>query len=170
MPWVYHSGPTLSGGRVIAIEDRGSWPHAASTRQTATRLRVLVCDTHEVFQIGLYTVLRSVPDLVVVGQAASAVRAIELSMRVPPHVALVSRELKNGFLPVVRVLSRRGIGVVVLSHGCGGPGIADAFAAGASDYLPESVTPERLIDVVRTVAAGTTNRHPDAPAGHLVRG
>src|SRR3712207_5031424 len=99
----------------------------------------MICDDHEVSRAGLQAVVHSAPDLIVVGQAASFARAVELSLEVTPHVALVSQRLDGDAIRVVKTLSSGGVGVVVLGTPRGHLGLADALRAGARSYVTDAV-------------------------------
>jgi DNA-binding NarL/FixJ family response regulator len=118
---------------------------------------VLICDDHEVLRHGLRTVLRRAPDLLVVAEAADANEALALAGSVHPDVTLLGL---GGQGPVVEslVAGLAGMGIRVVLLGDIGPGSAfvDAFRAGARGFMRTAVSPERLVEGVRSVAYGET--------------
>ena len=114
------------------------------------RFRVLICDDDEVYRIGLCTVLKSLPQIVVIGETAEPARALELSEVFAPHLALVSSELGDAALLLVEALNREGVRIIML-----GPQSAcetdrtkhpDADAHG---YLPREASSVEVVDCVR---------------------
>ena len=99
------------------------------------RFRVLICDDDEVYRIGLCTVLKLLPQIVVVGEAAEPARALELSEVFTPHIALVSSEFGDAALLLVEALNREGVRIIMVgprsasetspdeAHGCRRAGI-----------------------------------------------
>jgi NarL family two-component system response regulator LiaR len=132
------------------------------------RLRVLICDDYEVARAGLQALLDSVPDLVVVGHAASSSRAVELFRERVPQVALVSQNLSGDSRWLVRVLSRNGVGVIVMGRPESGPGVIDAFRVGARCYVTPGVVPAQLIAAIRAAGRGEITVDPQAVAPLLL--
>jgi CheY-like chemotaxis protein len=113
------------------------------------RVRVLLCDDQEVYRAGLRTVLSSKPGIVVVGEAASAGQAVELSQRLVPHFAVVGRDLSGDGLPVVEALSRGGIRVIVLGvESLSESDIVEAIRAGAHGCLTRAASSARLLEMI----------------------
>jgi CheY-like chemotaxis protein len=113
------------------------------------RVRVLLCDDQEVYRAGLRTVLGSRPEIVVVGEASSANQAVEMSIRLAPHFALVGEDLSGDGLPVVEALSRGGIRVILLGvESLSESGMADAIRSGAHGYLTRAASSDQLLEMI----------------------
>jgi DNA-binding NarL/FixJ family response regulator len=112
----------------------------------------LICDDREVWLAGLQAVVESVPDLVVVGHAASCTRAVELSRQLTLDVAVVSQTMEGDAGRVVQTLSRGGVPVIVLSPARTDRGVLDAPPAGARCCLTDAVAPAQLIAAIRAAA------------------
>jgi DNA-binding NarL/FixJ family response regulator len=122
-----------------------------------TRVQVLICDDHEVLRHGLRAVLRSVPDFVVVAEAADAAEALSLATTLRPDVTLVGLGARGSVVhDLVRALTGLGIRVVLLGEAGAGSDLVDALQAGARGYVNTTVTPQRLVEGVRAVAHGET--------------
>ncbi len=118
---------------------------------------VLVCDDCEVLRHGLRTVLRAVPDLTVVAEAADADEALALATTLRPDVALVGLGGRGPVVrDLVRALSGRGTRVIVLGEAGAGSDLIDSLGAGARGSLHTTVSPQRLVEGVRAVAHGET--------------
>src|SRR3954453_17681533 len=94
-------GRRTSAGRA---DDGSSCVQKLVRNRLRRRFRVLICDNDEVYRIGLRTVLKSLPEIVVVGETAEAARALELSEVFAPQIALVSSELGGAALLLVEAL------------------------------------------------------------------
>jgi len=121
------------------------------------KIRVLVIDDHPLFRQGLRDVLRSEPDVELVGEGSSGQEALELSRQHKPDAMLLDINLPglNG-LQVTRQLrsERSTAAVIVLTAYDDVEQVLHAFRAGASAYCPKDVTPHKLIQVLRQVVQG----------------
>jgi DNA-binding NarL/FixJ family response regulator len=121
-------------------------------------VRVLIADDQALVRAGFRKILEADPAIVVVGEAADGLEAVECSRVHVPDVVLMdirmpgldgiaatrrlSEELKDG--PRVLVLTTFGLEEYVY----------EALRAGASGFLLKDVPPEQLIDAVHVVARG----------------
>jgi len=117
---------------------------------------VLICDDHEVLRHGLRTVLRQVPDIVVVAEAGDGETALALARTQRPDVTLLGLGRGAVVQDLVRALSETGTRVVLLGEAGGNSDFLDALRAGARGYVHTTVTPDRLVEGVRSVAQGET--------------
>jgi PAS domain S-box-containing protein len=118
---------------------------------------VLLVDDHEVVRQGLVTLLKGEADLSVVGEAINGAEAIEMAERLKPDVVLmdVTMPVMDGVEATRRIRRSqpgvRVIGLSVLDEGDAGRRMREAGASGlVSKYEP----PERLLRMIRGVAAG----------------
>jgi DNA-binding NarL/FixJ family response regulator len=129
---------------------------------------VLICDDHEVLRHGLLAALRWAPDLAVVGQAADTEQARSVLATTRAQVALVG--LGDGGAAVrelVRTLLDAGVRVVLIGEPAREEDLLAALRAGVRGFVRTTVSPGRLVDGVRAVAAGQTVLDP-AVAGELL--
>jgi DNA-binding NarL/FixJ family response regulator len=132
-------------------------------------LRVLICDDHEVFRLGLRAVIASVADMVVCGEAADAPEALRLVGEVAPHVVLVGQGIvAEDDLDLVRNLRPHDTEVVMLAECAVEEHLMQSLRAGARGYLTRRVSPSRLLDGIRTVARQEIALD-NAVAGHLLQ-
>jgi len=122
------------------------------------RIRILIADDHAVVRMGLAAMIRSEPDLEVVGEAHDGRQALELCRSLRPDILLT--DLRMPELDAVEltqaVLSEQPAArVIVLSTYDGEEEIYRAVGAGAHAYLlkRESLG-EEILKAIRAVSAG----------------
>lgn len=123
-------------------------------------LQVALVDDHAVVRLGWRRLIELEPDLRVVTECGDGAQALAaLTGQDAPAVDVLVLDLSmpgsNG-LDLLRQLHQRGTGLrVVVSSMHDGPAmVAQVLRAGAAGFVPKSADPQRLIDAIRTVAAG----------------
>lgn len=132
-------------------------------------IRVLICDDQEVVREGLQTILRTAPQIRVVGAARDGAEAVELAATLQPDVVLMDLKMPgmNG-IQAIRVLSERfpGIAAVALTTYEADEWVFDAIRSGARGYVLKDTPREGLIQAIEQAAAGKTPVDPSV-AGKL---
>jgi two-component system response regulator NreC len=121
-----------------------------------TRLRLAVVDDHAVVREGLRTLLGAQPDFEVVGDAGTALDAIELARKAQPDVLTLDLSMPGwggSAIEPVRTASPR-TKVVVYSMHDDGVYVKTALAAGAVGYVLKSSPTATLLDAIRSAAKG----------------
>lgn len=120
-------------------------------------IRVLIADDHPVFVSGLRVTFTDCTDVEVIGTVADGAAAIEAVAAEQPDVVLMDIRMSptNG-IDATRQIVNSGshAAVIVLTMFEDDETIFTAMAAGARGYLLKGASQERIIDAVRTVAAG----------------
>lgn len=130
---------------------------------TADPTRVFILDDHELVRRGLVGLFASTPDLVVVGEAATAEAALRRIPAVRPDIALLDERLPDGSgisvcrdirssLPEVRCL--------ILTSFDDDEALYAAVMAGASGYLLKEMVGTTLLEDIRQVARGRSLLDP----------
>jgi DNA-binding NarL/FixJ family response regulator len=120
-------------------------------------MKLLIVDDHVLFREGLAAILRSEPDLEIVGLAGSVEEAIEMDLQTQPDVVLMDFELRDGSgLDATRaILTRRPeCKVIFLSIFESDDKFIAAVRAGANGYLLKNMRPTKLIVALRRVMQG----------------
>ncbi|MBE3010611.1 response regulator transcription factor [Microbispora sp. NEAU-D428] len=120
-------------------------------------ISVALADDEAMVRTGLRLVLSAEPDISVVGEASDGAGALDLVARTRPDVVLIDvRMPKMDGLEASRQLVRDHpeTKVIVLTTFDEDEHVAAALRAGVSGFLLKIAPPERLIEAVRTVAAG----------------
>jgi DNA-binding NarL/FixJ family response regulator len=119
--------------------------------------RVLICDDQALVRAGFRAILDAQPDIEVVGEAENGAEAVELSKRRAPDVILM--DIRMPVLDGVEATRRLVAGgsparILVLTTFDLDEYVHAAVRAGASGFLLKDVTPAKLLEAIRIVAAG----------------
>ena len=120
-------------------------------------VRVVLVDDEAMVRVGLRMVLTAEPDIEVVGEAADGAAAVDVVTSTDPDVVLmdVRMPVVDGIEGSRRVLAAApGVRVLVLTTFDEDDYVEAALRAGVSGFLLKVAPPERLVEAVRTVAAG----------------
>ncbi|MBW4042843.1 MAG: response regulator transcription factor [Acidobacteria bacterium] len=126
-------------------------------------IRVALVDDQQMFRRGVSMIVRSQPDLEVVGEAADGQQAIALVERERPDVVLmdVRMPVMDGVTATKLILGdaaargETGPRIIVLTTFDLDADAASAIRAGASGFVLKDADPDFLIAAIRTVHAGT---------------
>ena len=120
-------------------------------------IRVLLVDDHAIVREGLRALLKSAPDIQVVGEAANGVEAVALARRTAPDVVVMDLEMPGGNGDEATVeLSRFDPApkVLILTMHKEEERLVPLLKDGARGYLAKDCADQDLIDGIRVVASG----------------
>jgi len=140
--------------------------------ERAGAIRVAVADDHPVVREGLVAMLRTEPDIDVVGEAGTGADALALAAAARPDVLLLDLEMPGmDGVGVLRGLQARGSGTraIVFTVFDTDDRIIAAVEAGAAGYLLKGAPRAEVFAAVRTVAAGGSLLAPVAASAVLRR-
>lgn len=125
---------------------------------SATRLRVLVVDDHDVVHWGMRLLLGSQPWVERCLAARSGAEALELTRRFEPNVALVDLFLagESGADVCAAIRAQSPRTRVLFISGAGRMSPAAAKAAGASGFVSKDLEASELAKAVQLVGSGQT--------------
>lgn len=122
-----------------------------------TDIRVVVADDHPIVRGGLTALLSSLPDVEVVGVAATGRDAVEKVLTTGPDVAVLDLRMPDldGFA-ATREIARAAptVAVLVLTMFDDDDSVFAAMRAGARGYLVKGAEQEEIARAIRSVASG----------------
>ncbi|MCR6689082.1 response regulator transcription factor [Cellulomonas sp.] len=129
--------------------------------------RIVLADDQELLRATFRLLLDAVPDLEVVGEAATGAQAVAEAGRHVPDVVLMDIRMPgtDGIEATARITADprlAGVRVLVLTTFEHDDLVVAALRAGASGFLGKGVSPDALVDAIRTVAAGDRLLSPAA--------
>ncbi len=121
--------------------------------------KVLIADDEALVRNGLRWMLEASPGIEVVGEAGDGGEAVDMAVQLRPDVVLMDIRMKtvDGIEATRRLMAtagREGPRVLILTTFDFERNVYEALRAGASGFLLKDTQPDRLVDAVRTVAAG----------------
>jgi DNA-binding NarL/FixJ family response regulator len=125
----------------------------------STPIRVLIADDQALVRGSFRVLVETAPGLVVVGEAATGLEAVEMTRSERPDVILmdVRMPVMDGIEATRRICACPGtsqVRVLVLTTFDLDAYVYGALRAGASGFLLKDTTPASLLDAIAVVAAG----------------
>ena len=136
-----------------------------------TEQTVLVVDDHPVVRDGIRALLERAGEYTVIAEAASQAEALSALEDVVPALALIDISLRGGDgLELTKMLRARYplLPILVVSMHDEALYAERSLAAGAAGYVMKHVTPDTLVEAVRTVLRGDVFVSADV-VQHMVR-
>ncbi len=133
-------------------ERPGVQPILSDGSISGRKIRVLLADDHTIVRQGFANMLRSEPDLDVIGQAADGQEAVEMALKLLPDVILMDISMpKLSGIEATRDIFREHPEIAILGLSMfEEPDTAQAMRdAGAVDYLTKSGPADGLINAIR---------------------
>ena len=146
--------------------DMAARPYARRGVSMSDRtIRVILADDHAMVREGLRLLLRTAPDIAVVGEAGDGRGALALARRVEPDIVVLDLDMPGGDgaaalhelvqeLPEARVL-------ILTVHG-EHERLLPMLDAGARGYLTKEAASRDLVEAIRVVAGGEVYVRPAA--------
>lgn len=131
---------------------------------TADPIRLLVADDHPGFRAGLRSLLATVDDVVLVGEAATGTDAVARAAELQPDVVLMDLNMPglDGISATRAVVDTSPhIAVLVLTMVDDDAAVFDALRAGARGYVLKGSNRAELARAIRAVASGEAIFGPD---------
>src|ERR1700731_3613049 len=149
-------------------------PPAASAESSTppTRVRVLLCDDHELVRGGLKALLESDLTVEVVGEAGSADQAIRFAAEVKPDVVVMDIRMpgRSGIEACREIRAdREETRVLILTSFADDEALFSAIMAGASGDVIQQIKGNDLLDAIHKVAKGESLLDPSVTGRVLAR-
>ncbi len=122
-----------------------------------SEFKVLIADDHVIVREGLIALLNLADDIGVVGDAADGQEVIEMTEKLRPDVVLMDiRMAKLDGVQATREIKTRfpEVNVIALTNYDDDEYVFDCLKYGASGYLLKDVSPEDLLQAIKSAAQG----------------
>jgi DNA-binding NarL/FixJ family response regulator len=126
-------------------------------------IRILIADDHALLRAGVRSLLQSVPEFEVVGEANDGREALQLVDTLRPHVLLmdISMPNMNGLMAASKIsVEFPEVHVIILSMHTNEDFVGQAIQNGAAGYLLKNAEAAELEFAVKAVARGETYLTP----------
>ncbi|PFG30307.1 response regulator [Paramicrobacterium agarici] len=126
-------------------------------------IRVLLADDHELVRAGFRIILDAQSDIDVVGEAENGAIAAQRARELTPDVVCMDVQMPvlDGLEATRQVTSSTDAAVIMLTTFDREDYLFAALEAGASGFLLKNSSPEKLVEAVRTIAAGDALLSPE---------
>jgi DNA-binding NarL/FixJ family response regulator len=121
------------------------------------RLRVLICDDHQLFRRGLRMVLEDEHDIEVVAEAGDGDEVVQLARDHAPDVVVLDVRMpgRSGIDAAREIRAEQpGARILVLTISDDEDDLYEAIKAGANGYLLKEISIDEIGDAVRQIHAG----------------
>ena len=130
-------------------------------------IRILLVDDQSLFREGLRTLLSVYDDLTVIGEANNGQEAVDFVAQDQPDVILMDLRMPmlNGVAATKQICAQYPqCRIIVLTTFDDDEHVFDGLRAGAVGYLLKDVPSEKLVEAIRTTAAGQSFLQPSVAA------
>lgn len=120
-------------------------------------VRLFIVDDHTLFRDGLRALFASVPDIELVGEAASGAEAIESVLGTMPDVVMMDIQMPDldGIQATREILrASPNIGVIIVTMLEAPDSVFAAMRAGARGYVLKEADQDEMLSTIRAVATG----------------
>ena len=120
------------------------------------RIRILIADDHPVYRFGLRSLLTSISDMEVVGEAETGEDAIQQAVQLVPDIILMDINMPgvNGIEATRRILEKQPETSILIITMFDDETVFHAMQAGALGYILKGADPEETERAIRAVASG----------------
>ncbi len=133
------------------------------------KIRIAIVDDHSIFLEGLLSVLKTEPDLEIVGQGATAEDAMSLAREFLPDIIFLDISMPGGGLNAAQFIVENYpvVKIIVLTGSEGESHVMTALKTGARAYVLKGVSARELVNILHAVQAGEIYVTPTLAASLL---
>lgn len=128
-----------------------------------TKIRIVIVDDHALFRAGLVSLLTTIPEFEIVGEAGNGREALSLVEETQPDVVLldVNMPIMGGVEMVEALQEKQKPRILMLTISKHDEDLFGAIAAGADGYLLKDAEPDELRRAINLVAEGQSVLSPE---------
>jgi two-component system nitrate/nitrite response regulator NarL len=133
------------------------------------KIRLAIVDDHSIFREGMLSVLKTEPDIEIVGEGASAEDAVRLARELMPDIIFLDISMPGGGLNAARAIVENYpvVKIIVLTGSEGEAHVMSALKIGARAYVLKGVAAYELVNILHTVQSGEVYVTPTLAASLL---
>ncbi len=133
------------------------------------KIRLAIVDDHSIFREGMLSVLRTEPDLEIVGEGANAEDAVRLAHDFLPDIIFLDISMPGGGLNAAQKIVENYpvVKIIILTGSEGESHVMAALKTGARAYVLKGVTASELVNILHTVQSGEVYVTPTLAANLL---
>ncbi len=133
------------------------------------KIRLAIVDDHSIFREGMLSVLKSEPDLEIVGEGATAEDAVRLAHDFLPDIIFLDISMPGGGLNAAQKIVENYpvVKIIILTGSEGETHVMTALKTGARAYVLKGVTASELVNILHTVQSGEIYVTPTLAANLL---
>lgn len=125
--------------------------------ETQKPIRIVIADDHEIFRLGLRSVIEESSALEVVAEAANGIEAIDCVQKHRPHILFldVAMPVMDGIAAAQNIRDKKlDVQVIMLTADASSETVLASLSSGAQGYCLKTVSPERLFAGIECVQLG----------------
>ena len=128
-----------------------------------TKIRIVIVDDHALFRAGLVSLLTTIPEFEIVGEAGNGREALFLVEETQPDVVLldVNMPIMGGVEMVEALQEKQKPRILMLTISKHDEDLFGAIAAGADGYLLKDAEPDELRRAINLVVEGKSVLSPE---------
>jgi len=133
------------------------------------KIRLAIVDDHSIFREGMLSVLKTEPDIEIVGEGASAEDAIRLAREFLPDIIFLDISMPGGGLNAAQTIVENYpvVKIIILTGSEGEAHVITALKTGARAYVLKGVAARELVNILHTVQSGEVYVTPTLAASLL---
>ncbi len=133
------------------------------------KIRLVIVDDHSIFREGLLSVLKTEPDIEIVGQGENAEDAVRLARELLPDIIFLDISMPGGGLNAAQTIVENYpvVKIIILTGSEGEAHVMTALKTGARAYVLKGVAARELVNILHTVQSGEVYVTPTLAASLL---
>jgi DNA-binding NarL/FixJ family response regulator len=133
------------------------------------KIRLVIVDDHSIFREGLLSVLKTEPDIEIVGQGENAEDAVRLARELLPDIIFLDISMPGGGLNAAQTIVENYpvVKIIILTGSEGEAHVMTALKTGARAYVLKGVAAHELVNILHTVQSGEVYVTPTLAASLL---
>ena len=133
------------------------------------KIRIAIVDDHSIFREGMLSILKTEPDIEIIGEGASAEDAVRLAREFLPDIIFLDISMPGGGLNAAQSIVENYpvVKIIILTGSEGESHVMTALKTGARAYVLKGVAARELVNILHAVQSGEIYVTPTLAASLL---